>query len=71
YWIEINLYYGHRVKKNETKIGIPAGKKELEFQSRIKVHEPDADYIRLEAYSKEGDRIYYCLTNPIWIEANK
>ncbi len=71
YWIEINLYYGHRTKKNETKIGIPAGKKELEFQSRIKVHEPDADYIRLEAYSKEGDRIYYCLTNPIWIEANK
>jgi len=71
YWTEINLYYGHQVKKAENKIELGAKTKELEFQIKVKVHEPDADYIRMETYSKKGDQQYYCLSNPIWIQANK
>jgi hypothetical protein len=71
FWKEMNLYYGHRAKETEVKFEIDTGENNLEFQSKIKVHEPDADYIRLEAYSTKGDQPYYCLTNPIWIEANK
>ena len=69
-WREINLYYGQRAKKRENKIGIATENNSMEFKTRIKVHEPDADYIRLEAFSEAGDQTYYCITNPIWIQAS-
>jgi len=69
-WRELNLYYGHRAKKIENKIGIATENNRMEFKTRIKVQEPDADYIRLEAFTEAGEQKYYCITNPIWIQAN-
>ena len=71
FWKEINLYYGYRIKRSEFKTTITFENNELEFQTTVKVHEPDADYIRLEAFSQKDQHIFYCLSNPIWIEADK
>jgi len=65
-WKTVDLYYGNCREQVENKVEITLEGSPLEFRITLKIHFPNADYVRLEAFSEKMDQRYCCLSNPIW-----
>jgi len=66
-WQSVQMVLGSYREKREIqkKIDIPFNNHQ--FEEKITLSD-QAGYIRLEGFTENGDRTYFCLTNPIWIE---
>jgi len=66
-WQSAQIVLGNYREKREIKKKIDIPSNNHQFAEKIALSDR-ADYIRLEGFTRSGDRTYFCLTNPIWME---
>lgn len=65
---KIYLYNGSIEKKKEYRIPVDLTTAVFSFEKELDLAEFKKGYVRAEVYSAYGERHYFCLTNPIWIQ---
>ena len=66
-WQSVQMVLGNYQKKREIKKKIDIPLNNHQFAEKITLSD-QPDYIRLGGFTRSGDRTYFCLTNPIWME---
>jgi hypothetical protein len=66
HWKDMKLYFGNYKQSREIEKSIQITRPQLEFYQDLPFPEPEADYIRLEAFSQKNENRYFCITSPIW-----
>jgi hypothetical protein len=66
-WHEISLFWGNYESQKEIKKSITVDKPTYNFHFNSELLN-NCDYVRLEAYSRKGEKLFFCITSPIWIE---
>ena len=65
---KIYLYNGSYGDKKECRIPVDVTTAVFSFEKVLDLSDLKSGYLRAEVYSATGDRHYFCLTNPIWIQ---
>ena len=66
-WYEISLFWGNYESQKEIKKSVPVDKPAYNFHFNTELLD-NCDYVRLETFSRVGEKIFFCITSPIWIE---
>ena len=66
-WQKLNLVYGNFTSRREEHIPVQIPQDSFEFSIETTPGEFHSGYVRLEAFTLAGEREFFCLTNPIWI----